>query len=485
MRSSRLAAPRTLSVALVAAMACAFACLPAPASAGPPRLLYAEALVSSWEPSAQPHSAASATPGRRGTLRFDAFGRSYALDLAANTRLAQPGAPWQVDRGSVAGVPGSWARIMRRGNDSIGVVFDGEQLLGIEPADGLAEFLDADSGVPRSGNLVYRYSDLIIDADGLACGLEAGPGGRVTAAAAAAALATELDSPAMAGALASVRRVLLAPVADYEFAGLYGANAESEVVARLNIADGIFSAQVGIDIASEAPLVFRSLDPPYPFTADTSAPLLAQVSNYRLAQNVDAGLTHLFTGKRLEGNLVGIAWQGAVCYAREGAALSTSAGLTRTTSALIAAHEIGHNFGAPHDGAAGSACASTPATFLMAARSSGSSTFSTCSLTQMAQVIAARAATYPACLTLISDYDVSVSIPDDLHVEPGVTLDIVVTVRNLGTQDASAINLRLSAPAPLVISGVRQTVGYLRLRSGRGQLRPRQPRRGRELAGHR
>ncbi|MGH8308590.1 MAG: M12 family metallo-peptidase, partial [Steroidobacteraceae bacterium] len=51
-----------------------------------------------------------------------------------------------------------------------------------------------------------------------------------------------------------------------------------------------------------------------------------------------------------------------------------------------AAHEIGHNFDAPHDGDTGAACASTPQSFLMAPRLNGSQQFSSCSIDQMARL---------------------------------------------------------------------------------------------------
>ena len=62
-------------------------------------------------------------------------------------------------------------------------------------------------------------------------------------------------------------------------------------------------------------------------------------------------------------------------------------------SALIAAHEMGHHFGAPHDGEAG-ACRSTPQTFLLAPRLSQSDQFSACGVQQIQPAI-----TTATCLT--------------------------------------------------------------------------------------
>jgi hypothetical protein len=74
--------------------------------------------------------------------------------------------------------------------------------------------------------------------------------------------------------------------------------------------------------------------------------------------------------------------------------------------ALIAAHEIGHNFGAEHDGEAKSVCVSTPQTFLMAPSINGSGVFSQCSLDAIAPVVAKA-----SCLTVSSFVDLALEAP--------------------------------------------------------------------------
>jgi hypothetical protein len=123
--------------------------------------------------------------------------------------------------------------------------------------------------------------------------------------------------------------------------------------------------------------------PQEPFSTTVPADLLAQVREYRSAHaaQLDTGVTHLMTGRNLDGAIVGISYMGSVCDSQYADSLSEGAHST-LMSALIAAHELGHTFNAPHDGEPG-ACAATPQTFLMAPQVNFSEQFSSCSLEQI------------------------------------------------------------------------------------------------------
>src|SRR5690606_3275143 len=105
--------------------------------------------------------------------------------------------------------------------------------------------------------------------------------------------------------------------------------------------------------------------------------LLKEVSGYRsrTARQRAQGLTHLYTGRKLDGNTVGIAYTNTLCEASWAAGLSQS-GANVTFDSLVAAHEIGHNFGAPHDGVSGSACAAEQGGYLMSTSINGNDQFS-------------------------------------------------------------------------------------------------------------
>ena len=145
----------------------------------------------------------------------------------------------------------------------------------------------------------------------------------------------------------------------------------------MNNVDGIYGAQLGIEIQVPSITVYVDHDP----VTNTTDPekLLTSLQGFRqgtLAQQSYA-LTHLFTGD-LDSETVGIALTGTLCKANAVSLTQSSSNLGMAIETLIAAHEIGHNFGAPHDGDPKYACASTSATtYLMAPRvSSGDRNFS-------------------------------------------------------------------------------------------------------------
>src|SRR5262249_20458374 len=150
-------------------------------------------------------------------------------------------------------------------------------------------------------------------------------------------------------------------------------------------------SQLGVKISLAPPTLFRTTNDP--FTKTKASDLLSELKTYHQgsAAQLALGLSHLMTGRDLDGDTVGIAYIGTVCDGANASSLSEGRRPT-TQSALIAAHEIGHNFGAPHDGETG-ACASTPQTFLMAPRLNGSDQFSACSIQQIQPFLSRR------CLT--------------------------------------------------------------------------------------
>jgi hypothetical protein len=151
------------------------------------------------------------------------------------------------------------------------------------------------------------------------------------------------------------------------------------MLSLLNVADGIYSQQIGVQfVLSEA----TGLTNNGTLTSTDPVELIVAFRNTGLP---NPGVSHLFSGRDLQGSTVGIAYVGSLC--RE-----TSVGLTQrlgSKTSLIFAHELGHNFGAPHDNQSGSACSDTPSGFVMNPNiNSGGTTFSNCSIEQMQPTIA-------------------------------------------------------------------------------------------------
>jgi hypothetical protein len=223
----------------------------------------------------------------------------------------------------------------------------------------------------------------------------------------------------------------------------------------MNNVDGIFSMQLGVQLNINRIDTFAANDDPFTDESDAGA-LLDELTDYRFAtpeQNAN-GLTHLFTGRDLDTTTVGIAYSGALCSRRFGAGL-TQGTHSVTMDSLIAAHEIGHNFGAPHDGTSGSACESETGDFLMAPQLNGSDEFSACSITQMQDDVSAA-----SCITPLPSADVAVVAGGQpAAVLLGNTVTLTFDANSVGTENASGVNVDVTIPAGVNLSSVSATSG--------------------------
>lgn len=369
-------------------------------------------------------------------LSFDAFGRRFQLDLEPNANLlsaipAGLGAAKPIPyRGRVRGAKGSWARIVVTRGMPAGLVFDGSELYALEvPGDGIIE---------RAAPFAYRLADVVIEPGALRCASDAGAqDGAAVFRAVVAGLGT-----AVAQAPGAIDEIEIGAVGDFEFTDAHSADAVAAILTRLNNVDGIFSEQLGVQIT--VPVVDVFPDAGDPFT-DTTVPgdLLDELGSYRFttASQRSRGLTHLFTGRDLDGSTVGIAYTGVLCRSSVGVGLSEG-NRGAVFDSLVAAHEIGHNFGAPHDAESGSACESEPPDYLMATTLNGSDQFSACSIAEMQDDVAAA-----SCITALPGTDISLAFNGAsatalLGSIARVTIDVV----NNGTDVAGNVFVDVTLP---------------------------------------
>jgi len=165
-----------------------------------------------------------------------------------------------------------------------------------------------------------------------------------------------------------------------------GATYQADAAAVLNIVDGYYRNDLNIEFDALS-MTFLSNDL-FSTTTDSGI-LLTDITTKKNAGQIPfvtnrRAILHVVTGRDFATTTVGIANVGTLCSQSDNAGTSQivqdSIGLT----ALVVAHEIGHNFGADHDGT-GNTCANG---FIMAAQlSSNASHFSSCSITRMTATI--------------------------------------------------------------------------------------------------
>jgi len=383
-------------------------------------------------------------------LSFDALGKSFDLQLETNagflsatSRSALPDGV-AIYRGGLAGNPDSWARIVVFDGTPRGIIWDGVEMYTIEPAD--------DGKLQASAPVIYRLADVFIQPGSMSCGSESLFG---NGAAVYEKLVAELGA-AVAQATGAVREIEVGAVGDFEFTSDEGGDvtAALAIADRLNRVDGIFSQEIGVQIS--VPLIETFSDPLDPFGDATEAAIfLDDVAAYRSitpAQN-SLGLTHLYTGRILDGSTVGIAFSDVLCRPNVGAGL-TQRSNNVTIDSLVAAHEIGHNFGAPHDGVPG-ACELEPQTFIMAPSVNGNNKFSPCTIAIM-QASADRA----SCVSALPAVDMSIALNNQSPtVLLGANTVITYDVPNNGSLPATNVVADFVIPTTLTIDSVATSIG--------------------------
>jgi len=209
----------------------------------------------------------------------------------------------------------------------------GATLWAVQPLHGIK------FGIPDTSHIVFASRDnLKLD---FRCGTPDGPVG----------------TPGGAELALSNKVAEIAIDADYPFFLKNGSSVsqtQNDVTTVINVVDTIYKRDVQIEYKITSILVRSTPDP---YTSTDASTLLSQFRNQwnTFHGNIPRDLAHLFTGRNLNGGTIGLAFVGVICNIPNAYGLSESRFTSNLTyRAGLTAHEVGHNWSAPH--CSGSAC---------------------------------------------------------------------------------------------------------------------------------
>jgi hypothetical protein len=173
---------------------------------------------------------------------------------------------------------------------------------------------------------------------------------------------------------ATVHDIELSTEADYEYVtALGGSNpANSEIMSIMNMVEGIYQSQLNLTFTIVFQHTWTANNDPYTTTEPggcydnvVCGPNPPQIvprgilnefmeywnTNYPAAggaNNPKRDLAHMWTGKDVNGSVIGLAWIGVVCQNPTYSYGFSQRIATEPVKYVVTAHEIGHNFGACH-----------------------------------------------------------------------------------------------------------------------------------------
>ena len=400
----------------------------------------------------------SDTPSPSWEWSMDAFGKHFHFHLKPNNRLfaklpkrqrEKIAEKYELFRGKIEGNDESWIRLTKMGRQWSGMIWDGQELYIIDSMKVMAPSLRTIPLHEQVEQGIYRFSDTRRSEE-TACGVEGSDGVPNEPLSDFQALSEELEETFSASAVGATFNIDVAIVTDPLFAEIqqnnFGTATDAAVIARLNVVDGIYSEQVGVQLNL---VEILELSDNGPLTATDSATLLSQFGNFTNSPSfTHPGVAHLFTGRNMDGNTIGRAYVGALCSDRFGVGINEIR-QGGTIGAILFAHELGHNFGAPHDNQSGSACASTPGNFIMNPIINNSEEFSQCSLQRIQPEVDSA-----SCITVIdsTNTDIRILLPSSPIEAPiNSPFDYEIDIENTGTIAATNVNATVTVSGELTI----------------------------------
>jgi hypothetical protein len=259
-------------------------------------------------------------------------------------RVLAADAPVRTYKGKVRGRERSAARFTIDGSNIEGLILlDGEKYF-VEKKQKYTE-----SAAPTDF-LLYKESDVIEDSTA-AC--DASVGEKIKQAGEVISLADSGETLAASGVGGTIPlnlEIKIATEADYEYVRAFGdsESTNDEILSVLNLIEGIYQNELGLSFNVVYQHTWATTDDPYQSTAPGTA--VAEFKNYWNMNfaHIARDVAHRWTGKDLDGDVIGSAEIGAVCLTP-----SKSYGVSQILFDIdikigITAHELGHNLGATH-----------------------------------------------------------------------------------------------------------------------------------------
>ncbi len=289
------------------------------------------------------------------TLHFSAMGRDFQLALwpsQLTARVKINGAELrslpELFQGNVVGDPGSWVRISIENGKPTGYLFTSGQLLRLDLAQRIPEFIANHGSNLLSEWVMFESSaadDLPlfvrrVDQTYFAPPARANPNLNTSTRNTLQRLTTHNTTRAMR----------IGIVIDSRFNEHHNGRGLAQALSIMNGVDAIYQQQLGVALILDRIRVFEdaATDPTRHLSGSTEQKLAA-FRDIRLADAHlpnDLALVHWFSGHSDPDNLIGLGWIGSVCRT-DGYDVSVSTPFS--FDMLLAAHEIAHNLGALHD----------------------------------------------------------------------------------------------------------------------------------------
>jgi len=326
-----------------------------------------------------------------------------------------------------------------KGSRAVGSIVDGQFNGMIRMGDSIwtvQPLTDAFDGANAGTHVVYNNADLVWDEDWM-CGVDE-------------FVADVPVAPSGPGA-GEIKVAEIAFDTDFEYFQDLGSNQNTVISTIENLVANminIYEAEVGISYQITEIIVRTTSNDPY--TTTDPGTFLNQFRSHWLnnQQSVQRDLAHLWTGKNLQGGVIGIAFLNGVCNSN---GFGISERFTTSTGLLVGlmAHEAGHNWSAGHCDQQGGGCFSDCAIMCSAINACGNgvTTFGTCASNSITNYANSGAG---ACLDDggppdsggDANWSVTVTNNDgDNVVEPGETATVTLTMNFVANQPQNFIGL--------------------------------------------